>query len=78
MNPLAGPTAALRALGLILKSPGLMARAAVPAAVALVLSVVGVWAAVHWHTEVLEWLWAEPKGEGFWAGVAHVIWVVFD
>ncbi|MCB9523827.1 MAG: EI24 domain-containing protein [Myxococcales bacterium] len=74
MNPLAGPTAALRALGLILKSPGLMARAAIPAGVALVASAVGIWAAVHWHAELVDWVWREPKGEGFWAAIVHGVW----
>ncbi len=78
MNPLAGPAAALRGLGLILRHPGLMARSAVPAVVALLLSGLGIWAAVRWHADLVNAIWTEPAAEGFWGTLAYGLWWTFD
>lgn len=65
----AGPSAVLRAAGLLAANPRLLPLALVPAAVALGLSILGIWAAVAYGDDLVAWLWPEPAD-----GLAHGLW----
>jgi len=67
-----GPIAAMRALGLIARHPSLVMLVAIPAAVAMVISIVAVWLSIAYGGDVLTWMWAEPTG---WTSY---IWAVFN
>lgn len=71
MSLLTGPSAALRALGVMFKHPSLFALAAIPAVVTLLLSAFAVWLAVSHGADALTWLWPEPDG-----GIAGFFWSV--
>ena len=30
-----------------------------------------IWMAIGWHDDVVSWIWTEPTGDGFWAGVGR-------
>jgi CysZ protein len=74
-----GPIAALRALGLMIKHPTVIALAAIPAAVALLISIAAVWASIAYGGELLAWMWPEPADTtGFFGTIAGWLWTFFN